>query len=422
MPERRSIGQILTRLGRISEADVARALEYQRDHGGYFGGALLACDIVTPEELEFGLAAQFDLPYVFPEADAVDPEAAALVSPEWALAHMTLPIMETAEALTVVVDSPMNADGVSELEEMTSKRIEMALASPDVIRDVIRQVYARGTAVEEFDDQLPAPIHLSEVLARALSVGASRFGISTRGLRTWGWWEDSGTIRRRELEGLWEAELAELLDPAPAARIQGLARAEWSGVIVRGGRPVPVHVDYLSDESGHEFLFRLERPQVLASRRYDLPPAGIVQEIRMMARSGSARFVVTAHPQDLGHEILPHLPELLLNPSWRSIYINASEQDAAERAFSLKIPTDPERWAEELETLKAFRFDVVTVDLAGNVGDWANSALDAASVAFLLWDQQDDRTAAHDAGIRWELHIEREEGGALDWSLRRLNA
>jgi hypothetical protein len=56
MAERRTIGQILMSLGRISEEEVAQALEYQRDQGGYFGEALLACQIVSAEELEWGLA------------------------------------------------------------------------------------------------------------------------------------------------------------------------------------------------------------------------------------------------------------------------------------------------------------------------------------------------------------------------------
>ena len=85
MPERHTIGQILLSHGRIDATQAARALEYQRDHGGYFGEALLALGMVTQDELEWGLASQFDLPYVFPDADAVDPDAVALVSPEWAL-------------------------------------------------------------------------------------------------------------------------------------------------------------------------------------------------------------------------------------------------------------------------------------------------------------------------------------------------
>ena len=153
-----------------------------------------------------------------------------------------------------------------------------------------------------------------------------------------------------------------------------------------------------------------------------MPSPGILSEIRLLARSGSARFVVTSDPPELGHEILPHLPHLLLDPSWRSIYINAQDQAATEEAFSLKMPTDPEQWATELETLRAFHFDVVTVDLTGNQADWAGSALDVASVAFLLWPAGQDRGPAYDAGIRWEMHIVKEEGDHLEWTLEPLHS
>ena len=52
MTERGSIGSILMSAGRITEEDVARALAYQRDHGGFFGEALIACDLVSEGELE----------------------------------------------------------------------------------------------------------------------------------------------------------------------------------------------------------------------------------------------------------------------------------------------------------------------------------------------------------------------------------
>lgn len=80
MAERRTIGQILMGFGRISEEDVEKALEHQEEAGGYFGEALLAMGFVSQDELEWALASQFDLPYIFPEADSIDPEAAALVS------------------------------------------------------------------------------------------------------------------------------------------------------------------------------------------------------------------------------------------------------------------------------------------------------------------------------------------------------
>lgn len=420
MAERRTIGQILMSLGKIDEEDVSKALEYQRDHGGYFGEALVGCGFVSAEELEWGLASQFDLPYVFPDADSIDPEAAALVSPEWALAHLTLPILKTGDTLTVIVESPIKTAAVDELHTRTDLNIELALASPAKIRELVRQVYARGTAAEEA--QRPSPVSLTEAMRLALEAASGRFGISARGHRAWFWWDDGGTIRRRPLEGLWESELAQLVEPSPIEHVKGQMRATFEGGVNRGGIVTPVEIRYLSDESGFEFLFRPQQERSALQDRFPAPSPGILSEIRLLARSGSARFVVTSDPTELGHEILPHLPHLLLDPSWRSIYINAQDQDAAEEAFSMKMPTDPDEWASELETLRAFHFDVVTVDLTGNQADWASSALDVASVAFLLWPASQDRRLAYDAGIRWEMHIVREEGDHLEWSLEPLHS
>jgi len=419
MAERRTIGQILMSFGRLTEEDCQRALEYQRDHGGYFGEALLALGFVSQDELDWGIASQFDLPYIFPDADSIDPDAANLVSPEWALAHLTLPIMKTDEALTVVVESPIKTDAVDELHARTDLRIEMALASGPKIRELIRQVFARGTAAEE--NERPTPLHLTEAFAEALECGAARFGISTRGHRSWAWWDDAGTVRRRPLEGLWEAELEQLLEPPPQEHAAGQERAQWNGQLNREGMVTPVEVRYLADESGLEYLFRPVQERSILQDRFPLPAPAIMSEIRLLARSGAARFVVTGTPEDLGHEILPHLPLLLLDPSWRSIYINASEQKAAQEAFSLRMPPDPEKWSSELETLRAFHFDVVTVDLTGNQDSWAGTALDVASVAFLLWPMDVDRRPAYDAGIRWELHIERVAGNHLEWTLEPLH-
>lgn len=418
MSERRTIGEILISVGRITEDDVATALEYQRDHGGYFGEALLACGLVTADELEWGLASQFDLPYVFPEADAIDPEAAALVSPEWALAHLTLPIMRTERSLKVVLDSPIKTKPIDELRERTGLEVELALASPATIRELIRRVYARASAS---DEERRSPVDLTGALDAILGSEAPRFGISVRGTRSYVWWDDRGTVRRRPLAGDWRSELEEVVKPGPAQKTRKTNRTEWEADLYRAGTVLPVDVSYIADESGREYLLRPRRVRSSLEDRFPPPAPGVVSEIRLLARSGTARFIVTTRPPELGHEILPHLPTILFDPSWRSIYVNADDRGAAEEAFSLRVPKDPTTWAKEIEQLRAFHFDVVTVDLTGAEKAWTESALDIASVAFLLWPDADDSRPAYEAGIRWQLRIEREVVDHLEWSLEPLH-
>lgn len=418
MNQRGTIGSILMSVGRITEEDVATALAHQRDHGGYFGEALMACGLVSEGEVEWGLASQFDLPYVFPEADSVDYEAASLVSPEWALAHLTLPIMKTAETLTVVVDSPLKTKVVADLRSRTDLTIQLSLASPSRIRELIREVYARAAAADETGYR--APLELADAWDEVLHAGASRFGVSVRAGRATVWWDDGGTIRRRRLSGDWSGTLERSLEPGPADSVGDAPRATWVAKLTAAGTVAPVDVRYLSDESGLEYLFHPLQGVSQLHERFPPPDTGILSEVRLLARSGRARFVVTASPEALGHRILPHLPELLLDPSWRSIYVNAADRPEAAETFSHRLSDDPEAWATELDTLRAFQFDVVTADLIGGASDWAASALDVGSVAFLLWRIDDDMGPAYSAGIRWHLHVE-ERDDALEWTLEPLH-
>lgn len=418
MGERRTIGQILTSVGRISDDDVATALEYQRDHGGFFGEALLACGLVSAEELEWGLASQFDLPYVFPEADAVDLEAAALVTLDWALSNLTLPIMKTDTTLTVVIDSPLKAEPVDELRSLTHLDVELALAAPSAIRELIRGVHARAIAL---DEERTAPLSLENTFDVVDEAQAGRWGISVRGGRAYAWWDDHGTTRRAALTGDWQAALERILVPPPSQMPAGAMRSGWDAEVDRAGLAVPVEVRCLADEFGREYVFRPRVTESALEARFPPPADGIVSEIRLLARSGTARLAVTTDPPELGNEILPHLPELILDPSWRSIYVTAEDQPRAEEAFSLTVPADPETWPDEIDALRAFHFDVVAVDLSGGDRAWTSTALDIAAVAFLLWHDR-DLGAAYEAGVRWHLSIARDEDGGLSWSLQPLRA
>jgi len=412
--EKRTIGEVLKGLGRITDEDIEAALAHQREHGGYFGEALVASGVLSEEELEFGLASQFDLPYLFPEADAVDLEAVALVSPEWALENLTLPILRAEGTLKVVVDSPLRHGPLEELAELSGLDVEVGLASPATIRDLVRRVYARAAALDQASGD---PLSLENVLDGVRDAGAARWGISVRGSRAQAWWDEHGSMRRRPLAGDWTGALERLVRPPPSERVEE-TRSEWIADVGDGETRQSATVHCIVDESGREYVF-VPRTAASLEERFPPPPQEIVSEIGIRAQAGTARFVVTTEPQTLGHEILPHLPELTLDPSWRSIYLNASDQPAASRSFSLKLPEDPSAWEDEIEALEVFHFDAVAVDLSGSDTSWAGSVLDIAAVAFLLWPE-DDVEAARESGARWRLIIREDDDQGLEWTLESL--
>jgi hypothetical protein len=185
-----------------------------------------------------------------------------------------------------------------------------------------------------------------------------------------------------------------------------------------------VDAHFLADESGQEYVFQ-PRPQPAHEPvSYPPPPEGIVSETRLLARSGAARFVVTTDPPQLGHEILPHLPGLLLDPSWRSIHVHRGDRPAGKEVFSHRLtddPQDPQVSGDELDALRVFRFDVATIDLGGEDRGEADTALALASVTFLLTTDGAAPPGTWSSGVAWHLHVASREDLSFDWSLEPLH-
>ncbi|TVP43927.1 MAG: hypothetical protein EA350_12685 [Gemmatimonadales bacterium] len=412
MPDRKSLGEVLQQYGRVSPEEQEAALAYQRSHGGYFGEALVALGMISPEELEFGLAAQFNLPYVFPDADSIDLDAAELVSPEWALANLTLPIARSGETLSVIVDSPIKPVMVQELEARTGLEIELAIASPSKIRELIRHVFG-GEGDDEEGGLRPAA-SVDDFLDEALASGASRFGVSLRARTVMGWWEERGRMNRRHLTSGWPGAMDRRLSPGLNA-VPGDAGEVRDAELEWGGTVLPVRLRRVVSDSGEELLLDL-RTSPAEPASFDPPPTSILDEVRLLARSGAGRFVVRTRPETLASEILPHLPRILLGPHVRAVHLR-EENNGAGGLFALGVPSSEEEMLQLLTRLQPFRMEAITADLPS----WTPALLAAmgrsgGAVFVRIPD------SLRDPAFGWRLEIFAEDGGRLRWQVRHASS
>lgn len=74
------IGERLLRTGKLTEADLSRIAEHQRQHGLRFGDAAKALGLLADSELDVALAEQFGYPWK-PGSGATDPQLYALAQP-----------------------------------------------------------------------------------------------------------------------------------------------------------------------------------------------------------------------------------------------------------------------------------------------------------------------------------------------------
>ncbi|HEX6135946.1 MAG TPA: hypothetical protein VFZ24_18380 [Longimicrobiales bacterium] len=409
---RRPLGAILLESGRITEADVDRALAHQRVHGGFFGQALVSLGILSREETDWALANHFDLPFIFPNAEAVDRDAAQLVRADWALAHMAVPIVRAGRVVTLVVTEPLARDVIEELQSRTGHQVEMALASAPRIRELIHSVYDTGDARPAHGEQ---QLTLEEFIGRVLAHGADRFGISVRGTAALCWWHARSETRRAQLTEGWEATLDRVIRPAPLEHMRRAhdENVQWEAVLERGGAELALEAQALLGVGGAELLFRpLQNLPVAAAAAEILLPATLMTELRLLWRSGAARIAVEAERTEAARALLPLIPSLAVGEQVRAVHVNETGEGGS--AYTLRAGPD-DAFAE---LLAGYELDAITIDLPAE-GYPVRGLLRAAPLSLLLLHTPEARLPA-EWDVNWLLTITGEPGGFV-WHLRALH-
>jgi chain length determinant protein tyrosine kinase EpsG len=78
----RALGAILIDAGRLTIADAERILHASRRWGLRFGEAAVKLGVLTPEDVRFALARQYDFPYIGPGGDSLSDELVAAYRPD----------------------------------------------------------------------------------------------------------------------------------------------------------------------------------------------------------------------------------------------------------------------------------------------------------------------------------------------------
>lgn len=407
MAPKRRLSAVLLETGRITEEEVERALEHQRTHGGYFGEALVALGLIERQAVDWALAKQLDLPFIFPDADAADRRATALVGPDWALAHLAVPILHAGDAITVVVADPLEQDTLEDLRARTGLKVEMALASESRIRQLIRAVYG---APDPLGAAEAPPVRIADLMAEALTQAADRIGVSVRGATARGWYCAGDLTRRRLLVDGWEGALEDMLarSPVAAARDAEGAIAVWEDVLTVGGADLAVTVQATTGPTGSEFLVR-PRPGAQPPTPPGVLPGTIRADLRLLAGTGGARVGLADRAADL----LARLPALVLGGAARTAHVAVREPVPG--VFTLRV----EAGGDVAAALEGYAFDAVTSDLPLE-DDRLPAILAAAPITFVRVPERAAPAALQRAGINWILTATGDQD-ALAWELRPMS-
>jgi type IV pilus assembly protein PilB len=408
MTQRRAIGEILKELGRIDEADIERALEYQRREGGLFGEALIALGLLEPETLEWSLANQFDLPYIFPDADAIDSSVAALVTMEWALRHNALPIMREEQRLTLVVDSPMQLEAPAELASMTGCEVDLALATPQAIRRLIRDVFWKNQRQRMSLANTDA-IGVEQLLDRVIRAGYHLWGISERSDRIIGWYHDGSHQTRLRLSGDWQRTMEQRLDSGLASHIKNTGRQVWKAHL--DGRPETTEITAIVTAGALELVARADSESLKEPDR--LPSMELLIELRQALSDGVMVVGVEQPDDEWALKVLTGIPEQVLPNGHRALFMSAEESE-----LTTGLPVMPvSALQSEADLLRQFAFDALVIEQLPSESDGLAQAMMLSPLLIVGMPSEGGGAALPDE-IDALLSYYPDDGESGGWSLR----
>jgi len=144
-PEKKKLGQILKKKGLLTGTRLVRILDRQKLTGQKLGEILLDEGLISEEVLLEALQEQFQIPIVDFQNAPVDSEALSLISQEFAVDYMVLPltILQVAQGkiLVVAMEDPGDKHLIQTMYQTTGYAIKPLLAGRNDLIQAIAEAY-----------------------------------------------------------------------------------------------------------------------------------------------------------------------------------------------------------------------------------------------------------------------------------------
>jgi len=139
---RLSLTDVLLKEGFITEEDLKKAEQYQRDNGGLLSYILVKLGLVTEEQIVVGLAEQLGIPHMKLTHYKLDPEVVELLPERIIRKDKVIPLSQSGNTLTVATADPLNVLVIDDLKAMTGCNIQAIVATPSEIEQVVGDYYS----------------------------------------------------------------------------------------------------------------------------------------------------------------------------------------------------------------------------------------------------------------------------------------
>ena len=147
------LGELLIQGGVIDQSQLEKAIGTQRQEGGRLGEVLIKMGILKEEELVTTLSKQLGIPYFTLGTGMLKPAADQgldkLISHDFAIRNMVLPLSRTMRSLSVAVSDPLDLILIDNLKKITGCDINQVVATKSDITKAIAEFYGKSAMLKK---------------------------------------------------------------------------------------------------------------------------------------------------------------------------------------------------------------------------------------------------------------------------------
>ena len=142
------LGELLLKAQLINQQQLTKALEEQKSSGGKLGEVLQRLGYVTEDDIIECLSHQFGVPSINLRHFEIDPNVAKIIPVDLARKYNVIPVNKTGATLTLAMTDPTNIFAMDEITFMTGYRVEPVVASEEAIRERIDRNFGSSRELE----------------------------------------------------------------------------------------------------------------------------------------------------------------------------------------------------------------------------------------------------------------------------------
>jgi type IV pilus assembly protein PilB len=142
------LGELLLKAQLINQQQLTKALEEQKASGGKLGEILQRLGYVTEDDIIECLSHQFGVPSINLRHFEIDPNVAKIIPVDLARKYNVIPVNKTGATLTLAMTDPTNIFAMDEITFMTGYRVEPVVASEEAIRERIDRNFGSSRELE----------------------------------------------------------------------------------------------------------------------------------------------------------------------------------------------------------------------------------------------------------------------------------